>query len=75
MSMQRKTITLTEQQNAWVKAQIKSGHFGNDSEYIRELIRRDQQAQEHLEQLLAALVAGKESGEVKPLDVKIMRYN
>lgn len=73
MSMQRKTITLTEQQDAWVKAQIKSGHFGNDSEYIRDLIRRDQQAQEHLEQLRAALVAGEESGEAKPLDIEAIK--
>jgi antitoxin ParD1/3/4 len=39
MSMRRKTITLTEQQNGWVKGQIESGQFGNDSEYIRYLIR------------------------------------
>lgn len=48
MTMHRKTITLIEQQDGWVKAQIESGHFGNDSEYIRDLIRRDQQAKEHL---------------------------
>jgi len=42
MRMHRKTITLTEQQDDWVKGQIESGHFGNDSEYIRDLIRRDQ---------------------------------
>ena len=39
MSMHRKTITLTEQQDSWVKGQIESGQFGNDSEYIRYLIR------------------------------------
>lgn len=48
MSMHRKTITLTEQQDDWVKDQIESGHFGIDSEYIRDLIRRDQQAKERL---------------------------
>lgn len=73
MSMQRKTITLTEQQDAWVKTQIKSGHFGNDSEYIRELIRRDQQAQEQLERLRMALIAGEESGEAKPLDLDAIK--
>ena len=32
MGMQRKNITLTEQQDDWVKAQIESGHLGKDSE-------------------------------------------
>ncbi|MBT11501.1 MAG: type II toxin-antitoxin system ParD family antitoxin, partial [Oceanospirillaceae bacterium] len=44
MSMHRKTITLTEQQDGWVKSRIEGGQFGNDSEYIRHLIRQDQQA-------------------------------
>ncbi|PTB82677.1 type II toxin-antitoxin system ParD family antitoxin, partial [Pseudidiomarina aestuarii] len=39
MGMHRKTITLTEHQDDWVKTQIESGNFGNDSEYIRHLIR------------------------------------
>lgn len=59
MSMYRKAITLTKQQNDWVKGQIESGQFGNDSEYIRHLIRRDQQA----------LAEGESSGESKPLDI------
>ena len=58
MSMHRKTITLTEQQNGWVKSRIESGQFGNDSEYIRHLIRQDQQAQERLATLRRALVEG-----------------
>ena len=41
-----KTITLTEQQDDWVKGQIESGHFGSGSEYIRALIRRGQQAKD-----------------------------
>lgn len=42
MSTTRKTITLTEQQNKWVKSQILNGNYTNDSEYFRDLIRRDQ---------------------------------
>ncbi|MBW6476931.1 MAG: type II toxin-antitoxin system ParD family antitoxin [Chromatiales bacterium] len=73
MSMYRKTITLTEQQENWVKGQIKSGHFGNDSEYIRDLIRRDQQAKEHLAILRQALVEGESSGKPKPLDISAIK--
>ncbi|WP_198482315.1 type II toxin-antitoxin system ParD family antitoxin [Methylotuvimicrobium alcaliphilum] len=71
--MHRKTITLTEQQDDWVKAQIKSGHFGNDSEYIRDLIRRDQQAKERLATLRQALADGESSGKPKPLDISAIK--
>ncbi|WP_333608946.1 type II toxin-antitoxin system ParD family antitoxin [Arsukibacterium sp.] len=73
MSMHRKTITLTEQQDNWVKAQIESGHFGNDSEYIRDLIRRDQQAKERLASLRQALHEGESSGKPKPLDLAAIK--
>ena len=73
MSMHRKTITLTEQQDDWVKGQIESGQFGNDSEYIRHLIRRDQQAQERLATLRQALAEGESSGEPKPLDISAIK--
>ena len=34
MGTTRKTITVTEQQDKWIKAQIDGGYFTNDSEYI-----------------------------------------
>lgn len=73
MSMHRKTITLTEQQDKWVKSQIESGHFGNDSEYIRDLIRRDQQAKERLAALRQSLSDGELSGKPKPLDISSIK--
>jgi antitoxin ParD1/3/4 len=73
MSMQRKTITLTKQQDDWVKTQIESGHFGNDSEYIRDLIRRDQQARERLVVLRQALIDGESSGQPKALDLSAIK--
>ena len=39
MATVRKTITLTDQQDDWIKAQVEGGHYTNDSEYIRDLIR------------------------------------
>ncbi|RAU17293.1 type II toxin-antitoxin system ParD family antitoxin [Nitrincola tibetensis] len=73
MSMHRKTITLTEQQDEWVKAQIENGYFGNDSEYIRDLIRRDQQTKERLYALRQALSDGESSGKPKRLDVSSIK--
>ncbi|MCD6526723.1 MAG: type II toxin-antitoxin system ParD family antitoxin [Desulfuromonas sp.] len=62
MPMQRKTITVTAQQDAWIKSQIESGEYGNDSEYLRELIRLDQAYKSKIALLRSALVAGEESG-------------
>lgn len=73
MSMHRKTITLTGQQDDWVKGQIESGHYGNDSEYIRDLIRRDQQAKERLATLRLALTEGESSGKPQPLDISAIK--
>ncbi len=43
MSTVRKTITLTDIQDDWIKARIADGDYTNDSEYVRDLIRRDQE--------------------------------
>lgn len=71
--MQRKTITLTKQQEAWVKGQISTGNFGNDSEYIRDLIRRDQEYHEKLETLREALIEGENSGDAIPYNLEAIK--
>ncbi len=68
MSTIRKTITVTDQQDNWIKAQITGGAFTNDSEYIRDLIRRDQASQADIEEIRAALIEGEQSGEPQPFD-------
>lgn len=59
-------ISLPEPLRDWIEAQVKRGRYGNASEYLRELIRRDQerQAQERLEELL---LEGVKSGLASPL--------
>ena len=42
MATVRKTITLTDKQDEWIKSQIANGDYTNDSEYFRDLIRREQ---------------------------------
>jgi len=58
----RKTITLTDLQDRWIKAQISAGHYTNDSEYIRDLIRRDRQRHAETETLTVAIQEGLDSG-------------
>lgn len=69
MTTVRKTITITEQQDNWVKAQIDAGHYTNDSEYIRDLIRREQERSAEIEAIRAALIEGEASGEPRRFDV------
>ncbi len=62
MATTRKTITVTDQQDDWIKSRIAAGDFTNDSEYIRDLIRRDQARVSEIEAIRAALIEGEESG-------------
>jgi antitoxin ParD1/3/4 len=68
MATVRKTITLTEQQNAWIAAQIDAGSYTNDSEAIRDLIRREQERGLETARLRQALIDGEQSGEPEPFD-------
>jgi antitoxin ParD1/3/4 len=68
MGTVRKTITLTDKQDGWIKAQIEAGHYTNDSEYIRDLIRREQERSAEMETVRAALLEGEASGEPSPFD-------
>ena len=73
MGTVRKTITLTDKQDDWIKAQIAAGGYTNDSEYIRDLIRREQERNAELEVIRAALVEGESSGEAQPFDASAFK--
>ena len=66
MGMIKKSISITEQQNSWIKAQLQTGHFGNESEVIRELIRerqlREKETPAEIEAIREALIQGEQSG-------------
>ncbi len=64
----RKTITVTDQQDEWIKAQIEGGDFTNNSEYIRDLIRRDQARKSEIDAIRGELIKGERSGEPQPFD-------
>lgn len=70
MGIVRKTISLTEQQDHWVKSQINAGHYTNDSEYIRDLIRREQERSAEIAAIRAALIEGEQSGEPRRFDLE-----
>ena len=43
MATIRKSLTITTAQEEWIKFQIENGGFANDSEYMRHLIRLDEE--------------------------------
>ncbi|WP_250480033.1 MULTISPECIES: type II toxin-antitoxin system ParD family antitoxin [unclassified Caballeronia] len=57
-------ISLPETLKSFVDEQVNERGYGTSSEYVRELIRRDQQRQ----QLRAQLVEGAVSGPTTPVD-------
>ncbi len=53
----------------WVQAQIEGGKYASLSDYVRDLIRKDQQQRDKLAALQAAIVLGMESGQAGDLDI------
>ena len=62
MGTVRKTVVLTDQQEQWIRARTVAGGFTSGSEYIRELIRRDQEESIKLQSLKSAIQEGLDSG-------------
>ena len=52
-------VSLPDPLKEWVEDRVKSGRYANASDYVRDLIRRDQEKREALVQ---ALIEGEESG-------------
>ena len=73
MAMMRKTITIPGAMEKWVKAQINSGRYGNDSEYFRDLIRRDQDRRLAEHELRSLIDEGLNSGISKNTVPDIMK--
>lgn len=55
-------VSLPDAMKEWVEAQVETGKYGNSSDYVRDLVRRDQertQAREKLQQMVdSALASG-----------------
>lgn len=62
MGTTRKTITVTDQQNAWIKSRIASGDYTNDSEFVRDLLRKDQERAGKIANMQRLVTEGLESG-------------
>ncbi len=65
------SFALPDELRRYIDARVQSGEYGNTSEYLRELIRRDQQhvAERRLRELIAD---GLESGDPRPATVDVI---
>lgn len=55
-------ISLPDAMKDWVEAQIDSGQYSNNSDYVRDLIRKDQQRLQKIQALQSAITDGLTSG-------------
>ena len=55
-------VSLPDPMKAWVEDQAKGGKYGNASDYVRDLIRKDQDRQNKIAQFQKFISDGIESG-------------
>lgn len=55
-------VSLPDPMKEWVEAQTRTGRYSNASDYVRDLIRRDQERSDKLAELQRLITEGLESG-------------
>lgn len=60
-------VSLPDQMKDWVEEQSRSGSYANSSDYVRDLIRRDQTRAAAIAELQSAIDTGLASGPAKAL--------
>ena len=62
-------VSLPDKMKKWVEAQAETGRYGNASDYVRDLIRRDQETEAFRVEMQKAIDEGVASGiSDRPLD-------
>ena len=66
-------ISVPDPMKDWVQAQIEGGKYASSSDYVRDLIRKDQQERDKLTALQAAITLGMESAQAGDLDIAAIK--
>jgi antitoxin ParD1/3/4 len=66
--MSTMNISLPAPMRAWVQSQIDDGKYAGNSDYVRDLIRKDQERIEKVEAMQAAITKGLQSGVPQDFD-------
>ena len=62
MATIRKSITFTDKLTEWMQSLVAAGEYANESEYVRDLVRKDRDNNARYRHLKAAIDEGLESG-------------
>lgn len=62
MHMVQMNVSLPEGLKAWAEARVSEGRYSSTSDYVRDLMRRDQERAEKIAALQAAVDEGRASG-------------
>ena len=66
-------ISLPDSMRDWVESRIDTGLYSNNSDYVRDLIRKDQLREEKVNAMQKAITDGLESGEAGKLDMQAIK--
>jgi antitoxin ParD1/3/4 len=62
-------VSLPDQMKDWVESRTETASFSNTSDYVRHLIRRDQEREQAIAELQAEVDKGLESGPARTFDL------
>ncbi|UWR24547.1 type II toxin-antitoxin system ParD family antitoxin [Sulfitobacter sp. S190] len=63
-------VSLPDPMKSWVEDRTRDGRYSNVSDYVRDLIRRDQERTDAIENLQARADEGVQSGAAVPFDMQ-----
>lgn len=63
-------VSLPDQMKAWVEAQTRDGRYSNASDYVRDLIRRDQERRQAIAEVQQLVDEALASGPAERFDLE-----
>ena len=60
--MAQMNVSIPDKLKGWVESRVAEGRYSSTSDYVRDLVRRDQEQEERLWALRAAIDEGRASG-------------
>ena len=60
--MAQMNVSIPDKLKGWAESRVAEGRYSSTSDYVRDLVRRDQETEEKLQRLRAAIDEGLASG-------------
>ena len=61
--MAQMNVSIPDKLKGWAESRVAEGRYSSTSDYVRDLVRRDQEREEKLQRLRAAIDEGLASGD------------